>query len=193
MSPNPVEAPSGECTIGVVIDLPEPHYTALRTLRWASGDPLAGPVPPHITLLPPTRIDIGELGLVERHLTDVASRHAPFEIHLSGPGTFRPVSQVVFVQVAAGLAQCEQLEAEVRSGPLYGKTRFPYHPHVTVAHDVADSALDAAYESLRGYDGRFTVSDLTMFEQDSHGVWHARQEFELGGRSHGRHQGATGG
>lgn len=183
---------SGDRTIGVAIHLPEPHYTALRTLRWASGDPLAGPVPPHITLLPPTQVAGSDLDRVERHLTDVADRHRPFEIHLSGPGTFRPVSQVVFVQVAAGLAQCEQLESEVRSGPLHTTTRFPYHPHVTVAHDVADSALDAAYDSLRGYDGRFTVSELTMFEQDAEGVWHARQEFSLGGRFHGRHQAAVG-
>ncbi|HVX43549.1 MAG TPA: 2'-5' RNA ligase family protein [Mycobacteriales bacterium] len=178
-------------TIGVAIDLPEPHYTALRTLRWASGDPLAGPVPPHITLLPPTRVAGADLDRVEEHLAGVAAQHQPFEVHLSGPGTFRPVSQVVFVQVAAGLAQCEQLEAEVRSGPLHVTTRFPYHPHVTVAHDVADSALDAAYDSLRGYDGRFTVRELTMFEQDDSGVWHAREEFELGRRSDGRHQGAA--
>lgn len=182
----------GECTIGVAIDLPEPHHTALRTLRWAAGDPQAGAVPPHITLLPPTLIRTAALPQIEQHLGAVASRHAPFEIHLSGPGTFRPVSQVVFVQVAAGLARCERLEAQVRCGPLAGRSRFPYHPHVTVAHDVADSALDAAYESVRAYDGRFTVREMTMFEQDAGGVWHARMQFELGGRAHGRHQGAVG-
>ena len=182
----------GECTIGVAIDLPEPHYTALRTLRRAAGDPQAELVPPHITLLPPTLIRVAALPEIAEHLGAVASRHAPFEIHLSGPGTFRPVSQVVFVQVAAGLAQCERLEAQVRSGPLAGRSRFAYHPHVTVAHDVAEAALDAAYESVRAYDGTFTVRELTMFEQDARGVWHADTKFELGGRADDRHQGAVG-
>ncbi len=73
---------------------------------------------------------------VEEHLRAVSSGHAPFELHLAGPGTFRPVSPVVFVQVSDGIAQCELIEADVRSGPLFRETTFPYHPHVTVAQNV---------------------------------------------------------
>lgn len=167
--------------IGVVIGLPEPYHSELQARRAAAGDPQATIVPPHVTLLPPTEIPAAALRAVEEHLASVAHRHPPFEVHLSGPGTFRPVSQVVFVQVAAGLADCEQIEADVRSGPLYRETPFPYHPHVTVAHDVPAEALDAAYEGLRGYDVGFTVSGFTMFEQDRAGVWQPQREFTLDG------------
>jgi 2'-5' RNA ligase len=167
--------------VGVVIGLPEPYHSELQARRAAAGDPQAAIVPPHVTLLPPTEIAASALPAVEEHLARVASVHPPFDMHLSGPGTFRPVSQVVFVQVAAGLADCEQIESDLRSGPLYGQTPFPYHPHVTVAHDVPDDALDAAYDGLRGYDVSFSVTGFTMFEQDKSGVWRPQRQFTLDG------------
>jgi 2'-5' RNA ligase len=173
--------PPPTIVIGVVIGLPEPFHSELRDLRAAAGDPQAAIVPPHVTLLPPTEINAEALPAVEDHLGRVAGAHRPFEIHLSGPGTFRPVSQVVFVQVAAGLAACEQIETDVRSGPLYRATPFPYHPHVTVAHDVPAEALDSAYDELRGYDAGFTVTAFTMFEQDRAGVWQPQRQFTLDG------------
>ena len=74
----------------------------------------------------------------------MAEEEQPFDIELRGTGTFRPVSPVVFVQLARGIGGCERLEQRVRPGPLTRDLPFPYHPHVTVAHDVADEALDRA-------------------------------------------------
>ena len=73
-------------------------------------------------------------------------------MHLRGSGTFRPVSPVVFVPLARGISECERLEAQVRSGPLARETAFPYHPHVTVAHDLDEAALDRAFDALAAYD-----------------------------------------
>lgn len=172
---------NGRLTIGVAIALPEPHHSELRACRTRAGDPQARRIPPHVTLLPPTEAGAADLPVIEKHLACVARQHRPFELHLSGTGTFRPVSQVVFVQVAAGLSECEVLEAAVRSGPLYRETSFPYHPHVTVAHDVPSAALDAAYDELRGYDARFPVDGFTMFEQDDAGVWRPHRVFSMDG------------
>lgn len=169
------------CTVGVVIEIPEPFHSELSTLRRRAGDPQAGAVPPHVTLLPPTSVETDALPDVLDHLARVAEKFAAFEMHLSGPGTFRPVSQVVFVQVAAGLSACEQIESAVRSGPLYIEPPFPYHPHVTVAHDVPTDALDRAYDALRGYDAVFAVSGFRMFEQDADGVWRPQRQFTLDG------------
>ena len=73
-------------------------------------------------------------------------------MQLRGTGTFRPVSPVVFVPLVQGIGECERLEARCASGPLDRELPFPYHPHVTVAHDVAHPALDAVYEELAGYE-----------------------------------------
>lgn len=171
---------SDSVVLGVSIAVPSPHAGILVDARVRAGDPQALLVPPHVTLLPPTRVRRDDLAMIEAHLADAAAAISPFSMHLSGTGTFRPVSQVVFVQVAAGLAECELLEARVRSGPLARDLDFPYHPHVTIAQDVQPSALDIAYESLQDFVARFGVGAFTMFERGKDGAWQPRREFPLG-------------
>jgi 2'-5' RNA ligase len=168
------------CNLGVAIAIPEPHASVLASWRERVGDAEGRRIPPHVTLLPPTEIALATLPEVEAHLAAAARGARPFEMHLSGTGTFRPVSDVVFVVVAAGIAQCEQLERRVRRGPLQRETRFPYHPHVTVAHDIPPEGLDAAYAGLAGFEARFQVRVFTMFAQGSDRVWQPRREFPLG-------------
>ncbi|HEX5496337.1 MAG TPA: 2'-5' RNA ligase family protein [Mycobacteriales bacterium] len=175
--------------IGVAIGIPEPFASELRSWRRRAGDPQAELVPPHVTLLPPTEVAVGRIAAVEEHLGAVAGGHGPFEMRLSGTGTFRPVSEVVFVVVSAGIAACELLERDVRSGPLDRRVAFPYHPHVTVAHGVPAVRLEAAYEGLGGYRAGFFVSVFTMFEQGTDGVWQRRRDFTLTGAA-GRSVGA---
>ena len=121
--------------IGVALSIPEPWATELQDYR-TGLDPTAALVPTHITLVPPTEIDDDALAEVEGHLDEVAEAGAAFTVHLRGTGTFRPVSPVVFVSLAEGISQTEQLAAAVRSGPLDVDVEFPYHPHVTVAHHL---------------------------------------------------------
>jgi len=168
-------------TIGVAIGIPEPWGSQLVQHRIEAGDPLAEQVPPHVTLLPPTEILNGDLAEVEVHLRRVAARHAPFELHLRGAGTFRPVTDVVFVMVSRGISECEQLQADIRNGPLVRELHFPYHPHVTVAHDVTPAELDAAYERLGTFDARFQVWGFTLFEHGTDGHWRPQQDFPFAG------------
>jgi 2'-5' RNA ligase len=137
-------------------------------------------IPPHVTLLPPTALREQALVQVEEHLRAVAAREQPFEMVLRGSATFRPVSPVVFVPVVKGLADCERLQAQVRSGPLARELKFPYHPHVTVAHDLPEEALDRAFDGLAGYSATFTVWGFTLFEQDREGVWRPQRDFPFG-------------
>ncbi len=145
------------------------------------GDPAAELVFPHVTLLPPTPVAAASMDDVEKHLVAAAAAHPPFVMHLSGTGTFRPASQVVFIQVATGVADCEVLEREIRSGPLARELEFPYHPHVTVAQDIADERLDEAYDGLAGFVARFRVERFVLFARDEDGRWNWRREFPLGG------------
>ncbi len=165
--------------IGVAVQVPPPYGRQLQDAREGFGDPLAKAIPPHVTLLPPTVVDPGDLAQVDEHLAAVAARHAPFVVHLRGTGTFRPVSAVVFVQVAEGIAECEQLERAVRAGPLDQELRFNYHPHVTVAHDVPDEALDRAFDELADFDARFLVDTIRVYEHGDDGVWRTVREFPL--------------
>ena len=166
--------------IGVAIGLPEPIHTELTVWRERLGDPNAKSIPPHITLLPPTALSEDRLWDVEEHLRQVAAREEPFEVHLRGSSTFRPVSPVVFVPLVRGISDCERVEQQVRSGPLDRPLNFPYHPHVTVAHDVGEEMLDRAFVELASYEARFHVWGFTMFEQGADKVWRPQRDFPFG-------------
>jgi 2'-5' RNA ligase len=59
---------------------------------------------------------------------------------------------------------------------------FPYHPHVTVAHNVAPERLDAAFADLAGYEAVFTVDGFTLFEHDEGGRWRPYAQYRLSPR-----------
>lgn len=167
-------------TVGVALALPEPHHSELQAWREQLGDPNAADIPPHVTLLPPTALPADVLPAAEEHLQRVAAAGAPFRIHLRGSGTFRPVSPVVFVPLVRGIAECEQLERAVRAGPLAREVKFPYHPHVTVAHEVAEEQLDRAFAELASYEATFVAPGFSLFERDRAGVWRPLREFPFG-------------
>lgn len=168
-------------THGVAITVPEPHGSVLQHARERFGDPLARFIPPHVTLLPPTEIDAPALAAFEEHLEVVAGGHAPFQMTLSGTGTFRPLSPVVFVQVSSGISQCELLETAVRSGPVVRHLEFNYHPHVTVAHNLGEDQLDEAFEGLVDFRCTFEVTSFELFDQSDDGVWGPLSSFTLEG------------
>ncbi len=171
-----------ERTIGVVIGVPQPYGAELDAARAASGDALAPMVFAHITLLGPAVLPVSSTldEEIDKVLAGVAAESRPFEVRLRGTGTFRPVSQVVFVAMAAGIAECEQLAEAMRTGPLWRELAHPYHPHVTVAHDVPAPALDAAFERLAGYTAEFVVDHFTRYEHSGDGVWKPVRHYALG-------------
>lgn len=170
---------------GVAVTVPEPWGAQLQSARKEFGDPMADAIPPHVTLLPPTPIEADVADAFHEHLLDVCGRLGPFEMVLSGTGTFRPVSPVVFVQVSSGLVECEILEQGVRSGPVERTLEFPYHPHITVAHHLDDDALDRAFDELVDFRCEFVVGSLELYHHDSDGVWRVVRSYPLTGPSAG--------
>ncbi|MEJ5914794.1 2'-5' RNA ligase family protein [Pseudokineococcus sp. 1T1Z-3] len=178
MDLGPVAA--GTVTVGVFVAVPDPHGADLQRHRRDFGDPLADAVPAHVTLLPPTTVRRLEVDDVVEHLHAAAARTEPFTLRLRGTGTFRPVSPVVYVQVAEGFASCERLEREVRCGPLERAVDFDYHPHVTVAHHLPACDLDRAQATLADYDLSFSVDCFWLYRHDDD-LWRPHHRFSLGG------------
>jgi 2'-5' RNA ligase len=176
---------SQRLTVGVLITIPEPHATVLSGWRRHVGDPQADLIPPHVTLLPPTHVRPEDVEAIETHLREAGRGVDPFPMHLFGTGTFRPLSPVVFIQVARGLAECEVLEKSIRCGPLDRELDFPYHPHVTVAQEIDDAGLDEAYDALSTFVARFVVEEFSLFVRPPDGVWTRRRSFTLGGCPNG--------
>jgi 2'-5' RNA ligase len=166
-------------TIGVALAIPEPWATELQDYRTSVGDGMAETIPTHITLVPPTEVTAEELVEIEAHLADVAAQVLAFEVHLRGTGTFRPVSPVVFVTVVEGISQCEQLALAVRRDPLAVELAYPYHPHVTIAHHVAEDRLDQAFEELADFECEFAVEDFHLYVHDHERGWTPTRYFPL--------------
>ncbi|MEV7088902.1 2'-5' RNA ligase family protein [Streptomyces sp. NPDC093085] len=173
----------GTVTLGVSIAVPEPYGTLIQERRAGFGDPAAHGIPTHVTLVPPTEVDTAALPAIEAHLAAVASAGRPFPMRLSGTGTFRPLSPVVYIQVVEGASACAWLQRRIRdaSGPLVRELQFPYHPHVTIAHGIAEEAMDRAYEELADYAAEWSCASFALYEQGADGVWRKVQEYAFGG------------
>jgi 2'-5' RNA ligase len=86
---------------------------------------------------------------------------------------------VVFVAVVEGISSCEQLASAVRQGPLAIDLSFPYHPHVTVAHDLHEEALDRAFGELADFECSFEVDDFHLYVHDDREGWRPTRNFAL--------------
>lgn len=172
--------PPATQTIGVSLTIPPPWADELKDARCRAGDALADTVPPHVTLLPPTQVRPTDLDVLEAHLLKVARGMDPFRITLRGTGTFRPTSDVVFVAIAEGVSSCEQVESQIRSGPVARTLQFPYHPHVTIAHDVPADGLDRAFAELAGFEASFEVAEFELYEHGDDGVWRPVRRYRFG-------------
>ena len=49
--------------------------------------------------------------------------------------------------------------------------RFPFHPHVTLAHDVGDEALEAARTEAAGIEARFVVDRIHLHRLAPDATW----------------------
>jgi 2'-5' RNA ligase len=163
----------------VAIEIQSPAREVLEEAR-SRFEPGFGEMPPHVTILAPIDVDADAMPAVVRHLSEVASATPPFRLELTGAETFRPVTSVVFVGIGAGADSCIELESRVRSGDMAVELRFPYHPHVTIAHDVADDVLDSALEQLSAFESAQVADRMALYECID-GRWTPVQEFPFGG------------
>lgn len=165
--------------------MPEPWGRQLQDYRVRLGDLAAIQIPTHITLLAPLEVAPAEIGGIIRHLQVAAGQSDSIKVHLRGTGTFRPVSPVVFINVATGISQLERLSQAVRQGPLAVESKFLYHPHVTVAHEVSEEMLDQAYTELASFEAEFEATHCWLYLHDDESGWQPERSFALGRRLNG--------
>lgn len=163
--------------LGVVIEIPSPLRERLRDWRLRYGGVEAAIVDPHITLVSGSTRAWDQAAA---HVRNLARRFEAFTIRLHGTGTFRPITNVVYLNVTDGAETCTQLHDALLAGPLGHDLSFGYHPHLTIAHDVAESLLDAAQEDLSEESLEFDVTSIGLFGIEETGRWSLREELDLG-------------
>ncbi|MFC3298549.1 2',5' RNA ligase family [Arthrobacter agilis] len=164
--------------MGITIPIPDPLAGLLEAWRASFGDPMAAVVPPHITLI--TTTPASDWDATIAHVRTVAGGQRPFTVRLFGTGSFRPVSPVVFLRIVDGFDECVELHSRLQTGPLDRDLDFPFHPHVTVAHDVSEAGMDAAIDELRSFEASFDVRSMGLYEHVPSGLWKLREELHFG-------------
>ena len=74
-----------------------------------------------------------------------------------------------------------ELADALRQGPLDVELDYPYHPHVTVAHDVEASCLDRAFSELAGFECTFEVEQFHLYVHDEGTGWRPYRDYLLAG------------
>lgn len=137
----------------------------------------------HITLLPPRTLSAPIPELVEsvgRGLHGVR----PFHLGL-GPVEKFPVTDVVYISIAAGRSHLETIHEVLDSGPLASPEPFPFHPHVTLAQEIApgnvQTTLAEAEAQWRNWRGSrsFPVDRATLVQNRNGSGWMTVAEYDL--------------
>jgi 2'-5' RNA ligase len=154
--------PGEPLDVGVILLVEEELRRMLALLRTSVGDPLGKVIDPHVTLVPPTRIEGRDLADFTRYVVDIASATPTFQVRLKGAKTFRPVTDVVYAPLVEGAAECTALAAALRGGPITVPLDYEYEPHVTVAHGIGDAGLDRAARYLAELDAVFPATEILV-------------------------------
>jgi len=156
--------------LGVVARLPEPLAIHVQAWRRALGDPAAGRIAPHLTLVPPQTVAERDLDRAVALVERAAEAAVPFLVELAGAATFLPGSPVAYLVVREGRPALEALEAALLESPLDRRTH-PFHPHVTVAQDLPPDRIEAAAAELAGFRAAFPVPDLAVLREEPDKTW----------------------
>ncbi|MCC7156812.1 MAG: 2'-5' RNA ligase family protein [Bryobacterales bacterium] len=137
----------------------------------------------HITLLPPRTLTapVAELvSSVGHGLKGVK----PFSLEL-GPVEKFPVTDVVYLSVARGRPQLETIHRTLDAGPLASEEPFPFHPHITLAQEIAGGQVESTFATAAQHwnewkgSRSFAVDRATLVQNCNGSGWATVAEYDL--------------
>jgi 2'-5' RNA ligase len=130
----------------------------------------------HITLLPP-RLLQGSESAALHVLEEICGRADPFEVSLGEMKSFIPTTPTVFIGVAEGASQMEDLHSRLNTEVLTFAEKWPYVPHLTIGtmatEPTARQALETSRKCWQQYSGsrRILIDQLTFVREESENCW----------------------
>ena len=166
----------------LVIYIPDPLGRFLDDLR---KDLVPGCNPhAHVSVLPPRPLSV-ELPLAANQVHDCAASWTPFDLTLGEIQVF-PVTNVIYLELAHGAGEMYRMHGAMNARALEFNEPFAYHPHITVAQELAPADVAAAAQRARelwaGYTGPRTFrAERTAFVQNTLlNCWIDLAEYSLG-------------
>ena len=138
----------------------------------------------HVTILPPRPIS-SPPGAAWDLVRWFAPQFAPFEVSLTSVEVF-PVSDVIYVNIAAGTEQLTQMHAAMNADGLRFPDAFSYHPHVTLAQNLQPDQVDELMRVARArwaecpYAKTFRVEKAVFVQNTRSSGWIDLGECRLG-------------
>jgi len=167
----------------LVVYLPEPLAGFLDDLR---KELVPGCTPrAHVTILPPRPLE-ADLGQALNHARITVGGVAPFHIR-AGQVEIFPATDVIYLNISEGERELREMYRALNQGPLAFREPFPYHPHITLAQDLAPNQVQPLYDLARqrwaGFEhSRRIHADRTCFVQSRNAcTWEDLAEFKLTG------------
>ncbi len=163
-----------------------PRYALVAYVRNAVGEfvenlrqelhPDLPHLPAHLTILPPRRLQGGELSALET-VEDVCAQAERFEVTLGEVETFIPVTPTVFIRVAHAAYRMRELHDRLNTQALAAEEEWPYMPHLTVVKISSEELAQQAYIYARDRWAQFVgnrcvpVSELTFVREREPNCW----------------------
>ena len=136
----------------LVVYIPDPLAKFLDDLR---RELTPGCLPrAHVTILPPRPLAVG-VGVATEAARAVLSGFAPFNIVPGDVEIFR-TSNVIYLGIKEGERELREIYRALNRGPLAATEPFPYHPHVTLAQELAPGQVQPLYQLAAGALGRLS-------------------------------------
>jgi 2'-5' RNA ligase len=163
-----------------------PRYALVTYVRNAVGEfvenlrqelhPDLPHLPAHVTILPPRRLQGGELAALEI-LEDICSQAHPFEVTLGDVETFIPVTPTVFIRAAHGAHRMHELHDRLNTQALASVEEWPYMPHLTIVKVSSEELAQQAYIFARDrwamFEGsrHIPLNELTFVREQEQNRW----------------------
>jgi 2'-5' RNA ligase len=159
----------------LVVHVPEAE-SLVRDVRLRFDPSAAAGVAAHVTLVTPfvplARLDRSSLG-------ETLAHHQPFAFRLTGLAGFRGVLYLA-PDPAEPFAALSRELVERFGTPLYGRPDLEPVPHLTVAMQDDDEALDAAASLLDPLPIACSATEVTLIECDRANRWQEVERLALG-------------
>jgi 2'-5' RNA ligase len=167
----------------LVVYIPMPLASFLDDLR---KELVPGCTPrAHVTILPPRPLE-ADLTQALTYARATVGGFAPFEIQ-AGEIEIFPATDVIYLNVQEGERELREMYHALNHGPLAFREPFPYHPHITLAQDLAPEQVKPLYDlAQRRWAGckysRRIHADRTCFVQSRDAcTWEDLAEIKLAG------------
>jgi 2'-5' RNA ligase len=133
-------------------------------------------LPAHLTILPPRRLQGGELSALDT-IEQICGQAERFEVTLGDVETFVPVTPTVFIRVAHAGYRMRELHDGLNTQALAAQEEWPYMPHLTIAKISTQELAQQAYLFARDRWAQFVgsrcvqVSELTFVREREPNCW----------------------